>query len=80
DKRFWGLFILVIATLGISIAVIGGAWSFPQELRISREFGLGLLLLWFIGLGWYWGRVNFWRRQGVNLREKLHGISSPPGG
>lgn len=80
DKRFWGLFILVIATLGISIAVIGGAWSFPQELRISREFGLGLLLLWFIGLGWYWGRVNFWRRQGVNLREKLHGISSSPGG
>lgn len=80
DKRVAGLFILGVAALGIMIAVIGGAWGFPQELRISREFGLGLLLLWFIGLGWYWGRVNFWRRQGVNLREKLHGISSPPGG
>ncbi|MCX8025320.1 MAG: hypothetical protein N3A60_08970 [Thermanaerothrix sp.] len=80
DKRFVGLFILGIAALGIMIAVISGAWGFPQELRVSREFALGLLILWFVGLGWYWGRVNFWRRQGVNLREKLHDISSHAGG
>lgn len=80
SKGWIWAFLVGIAALAIMIGVIGSAWVLPREMQISREFGVGLILLWVIALGWYWRRVNFWRQRGVNLNETLHRASSRSGG
>ncbi|MGB9799056.1 MAG: hypothetical protein ACPLUL_03030 [Thermanaerothrix sp.] len=80
SKGWIWAFLVGIAALAIMIGVIGSAWVLPREMQISRDFGVGLILLWVIALGWYWRRVNFWRQRGVNLNETLHRASSHSGG
>lgn len=69
-----GRVLVGLAGLVMAISVLWGAFSFPLELRISRELGFAIILLWVSGLGWYWGRLNFWKQRGYDLGENLHKI------
>ncbi|WP_299028622.1 hypothetical protein [uncultured Thermanaerothrix sp.] len=77
-KFLAGKILVGLVSLVIALSVLWGTVGFSRELRLPRELGFAIILLWVAGLGLYWGRLNFWRQRGYNLDENFRSAPTHP--